>query len=71
MRGAGAVIHSHGMESCIVTMMNPYAKEFKVNSLIEHYIKCACVFFRFASLYLFYFHKIIFTFCLNAISYCI
>ncbi|KAJ1685628.1 hypothetical protein LUZ63_017018 [Rhynchospora breviuscula] len=33
MRGAGAVIHSHGMESCIVTMMNPSAKEFKMTHM--------------------------------------
>lgn len=31
MRNAGAVIHSHGMESCLVTMLNPLAKEFRVN----------------------------------------
>lgn len=30
MRNAGAVIHSHGMESCLVTMINPSAKEFRV-----------------------------------------
>lgn len=29
-RNAGAVIHSHGMESCLVTMMDPLAKEFRV-----------------------------------------
>lgn len=27
---AGAVIHSHGMESCLVTMINPFLKEFRV-----------------------------------------
>ena len=31
MRNAGAVIHSHGMESCLVTMINPQAKEFRVS----------------------------------------
>ena len=31
MRNAGAVIHSHGMESCLVTMLNPQAKEFRVS----------------------------------------
>lgn len=31
MRNAGAVIHSHGMESCIVTMIDPLSKEFRVN----------------------------------------
>jgi hypothetical protein len=35
MRGAGAVIHSHGMETCIATMLNPGAKEFRVNPLIQ------------------------------------
>ncbi|KAJ4841905.1 hypothetical protein Tsubulata_011238 [Turnera subulata] len=30
MRDAGAVIHSHGMESCLVTIINPSSKEFKV-----------------------------------------
>lgn len=30
MRDAGAVIHSHGMESCIVTMILPFSKEFRV-----------------------------------------
>ncbi|KAK4714736.1 hypothetical protein R3W88_020643 [Solanum pinnatisectum] len=29
MLNAGAVIHSHGMESCLVTMLNPLAKEFQ------------------------------------------
>lgn len=31
MRNAGAVIHSHGMESCLVTMLKPQAKEFRVS----------------------------------------
>lgn len=30
MLDAGAVIHSHGMESCLVTMINPSQKEFRV-----------------------------------------
>lgn len=30
MCNAGAVIHSHGMESCLVTMINPFLKEFRV-----------------------------------------
>lgn len=30
MRNAGAVIHSHGMESCLVTMINSFSKEFRV-----------------------------------------
>ncbi|KAH7293000.1 hypothetical protein KP509_28G007500 [Ceratopteris richardii] len=33
MRKAGAVIHSHGMESCLVTMMNPGAKEFRITHM--------------------------------------
>lgn len=31
MRDAGAVIHSHGIESCLVTMINPLSKEFRVS----------------------------------------
>ena len=31
MRKAGAVIHSHGLESCLATMINPGAKEFRVS----------------------------------------
>lgn len=31
MRDAGAVIHSHGIETCLVTMLNPHAKEFRVS----------------------------------------
>ena len=30
MRNAGAVIHSHGLESCLATMIDPTAKEFRV-----------------------------------------
>ncbi|KAK4439179.1 putative bifunctional methylthioribulose-1-phosphate dehydratase/enolase-phosphatase E1 1 [Sesamum alatum] len=33
MRNAGAVIHSHGMESCLVTMLNPSAKEFRITHM--------------------------------------
>ncbi|KAK3118705.1 hypothetical protein QOZ80_9BG0704740 [Eleusine coracana subsp. coracana] len=33
MRGAGAVIHSHGIETCIATMLNPGAKEFKISHM--------------------------------------
>ncbi|KAL1813060.1 hypothetical protein ACET3Z_023125 [Daucus carota] len=33
MRNAGAVIHSHGMESCIATMINPLAKEFRITHM--------------------------------------
>ncbi|GMQ10203.1 hypothetical protein CsSME_00053297 [Camellia sinensis var. sinensis] len=33
MRNAGAVIHSHGMESCLVTMINPLAKEFRITRM--------------------------------------
>ncbi|MCO5608260.1 hypothetical protein L7F22_062466 [Adiantum nelumboides] len=32
MRKAGAVIHSHGMESCLATMINPAAKEFRMRA---------------------------------------
>ncbi|GLT83333.1 hypothetical protein SLE2022_016280 [Rubroshorea leprosula] len=33
MRNAGAVIHSHGMESCLVTMINPLSKEFHITHM--------------------------------------
>ncbi|XP_038686718.1 probable bifunctional methylthioribulose-1-phosphate dehydratase/enolase-phosphatase E1 [Tripterygium wilfordii] len=33
MRNAGAVIHSHGMESCLVTMLNPSSKEFRITHM--------------------------------------
>ncbi|GAA0150275.1 dehydratase [Lithospermum erythrorhizon] len=33
MRNAGAVIHSHGMESCLATMINPFSKEFRVTHM--------------------------------------
>ncbi|CAI0440910.1 unnamed protein product [Linum tenue] len=33
MRDAGGVIHSHGMESCLVTMLNPSAKEFRITHM--------------------------------------
>ncbi|KAK2968438.1 hypothetical protein RJ640_004444, partial [Escallonia rubra] len=33
MRNAGAVIHSHGMESCLVTMINPLSKEFRITHM--------------------------------------
>ncbi|MQL86001.1 hypothetical protein Taro_018515 [Colocasia esculenta] len=33
MRNAGAVIHSHGMESCLVTMLLPSAKEFRITHM--------------------------------------
>ncbi|KAJ8422792.1 hypothetical protein Cgig2_023274 [Carnegiea gigantea] len=33
MRNAGAVIHSHGMESCLVTMINPTVKEFRITHM--------------------------------------
>ncbi|KAG5046947.1 putative bifunctional methylthioribulose-1-phosphate dehydratase/enolase-phosphatase E1 [Glycine soja] len=33
MCDAGAVIHSHGIESCLVTMLNPLAKEFKITHM--------------------------------------
>ncbi|XP_077226773.1 haloacid dehalogenase-like hydrolase family protein isoform X4 [Tasmannia lanceolata] len=38
MRNAGAVIHSHGMESCLITMINPLSKQFrKPTSALLHY----------------------------------
>lgn len=33
MRDAGAVIHSHGIESCLATMINPSAKEFRITHM--------------------------------------
>ncbi|KAL5571148.1 hypothetical protein UlMin_020745 [Ulmus minor] len=33
MCNAGAVIHSHGMEACIVTMINPFSKEFRITHM--------------------------------------
>eukprot|EP00268_Persea_americana_P020416 TRINITY_DN2059_c0_g1_i1.p1 TRINITY_DN2059_c0_g1~~TRINITY_DN2059_c0_g1_i1.p1 ORF type:complete len:522 (-),score=105.34 TRINITY_DN2059_c0_g1_i1:115-1680(-) len=33
MRNAGAVIHSHGMESCLATMLNPFSKEFRITHM--------------------------------------
>ncbi|KAJ0053657.1 hypothetical protein Pint_02283 [Pistacia integerrima] len=30
---AGAVIHSHGIEACLVTMMNPFSKEFRITHM--------------------------------------
>ncbi|XVE49946.1 hypothetical protein DITRI_Ditri01bG0122900 [Diplodiscus trichospermus] len=30
---AGAVIHSHGMEACLVTMINPFLKEFRITHM--------------------------------------
>lgn len=33
MLNAGAVIHSHGMEPCLVTMLNPLAKEFQITHM--------------------------------------
>ncbi|CAI9757032.1 unnamed protein product [Fraxinus pennsylvanica] len=33
MCNAGAVIHSHGMESCLVTMINPLLKEFRITHM--------------------------------------
>ncbi|KAL9444069.1 hypothetical protein AB3S75_017281 [Citrus x aurantiifolia] len=32
-RDAGAVIHSHGIESCLVTMINPMSKEFRITHM--------------------------------------
>ncbi|XP_062169471.1 probable bifunctional methylthioribulose-1-phosphate dehydratase/enolase-phosphatase E1 1 [Alnus glutinosa] len=33
MRNAGAVIHSHGIESCLVTMLEPLSKEFRITHM--------------------------------------
>ncbi|XP_050371194.1 probable bifunctional methylthioribulose-1-phosphate dehydratase/enolase-phosphatase E1 1 [Argentina anserina] len=33
MCNAGAVIHSHGIESCLVTMINPSSKEFRITHM--------------------------------------
>ncbi|XP_038989281.1 probable bifunctional methylthioribulose-1-phosphate dehydratase/enolase-phosphatase E1 1 [Phoenix dactylifera] len=33
MRSAGAVIHSHGMESCLATMIHPFLKEFRITHM--------------------------------------
>ncbi|OIW05276.1 hypothetical protein TanjilG_03665 [Lupinus angustifolius] len=33
MRDAGAVYHSHGIESCLVTMINPLSKEFRITHM--------------------------------------
>jgi methylthioribulose 1-phosphate dehydratase/enolase-phosphatase E1 len=33
MRDAGSVIHSHGMESCLVTMLDPLSKEFRITHM--------------------------------------
>ncbi|KAK8706211.1 hypothetical protein V6N13_049786 [Hibiscus sabdariffa] len=33
MRNAGAVIHSHGIESCLATMIDPQSKEFRITHM--------------------------------------
>lgn len=33
MRNAGAVIHSHGLESCLATMIHPLSKEFRITHM--------------------------------------
>ncbi|XP_078429261.1 haloacid dehalogenase-like hydrolase family protein [Wolffia australiana] len=33
MRDAGAVIHSHGLESCLVTMLRPFSNEFRITHM--------------------------------------
>ncbi|KAL8166210.1 hypothetical protein V2J09_007709 [Rumex salicifolius] len=33
LHNAGAIIHSHGMETCIVTMIKPGAKEFRITNM--------------------------------------
>ncbi|KAG7957275.1 hypothetical protein I3843_11G165600 [Carya illinoinensis] len=48
MCNAGAVIHSHGIESCLVTMINPLSKEFR----IEAYPKTTAVLVRNHGIYI-------------------
>lgn len=33
MRNAGAVIHTHGLESCLATMIHPHSKEFRITHM--------------------------------------
>jgi methylthioribulose 1-phosphate dehydratase/enolase-phosphatase E1 len=33
MRNAGAVIHSHGIEACLATMINPSSTEFRITHM--------------------------------------
>ncbi|KAM7495100.1 hypothetical protein LguiB_029709 [Lonicera macranthoides] len=33
IRNAGAVIHSHGMEACLVTMIHPFSKDFRITHM--------------------------------------
>ncbi|KAE8677068.1 putative Pyridoxal phosphate phosphatase-related protein [Hibiscus syriacus] len=33
MRNAGAVIHGHGIESCLATMIDPHSKEFRITHM--------------------------------------
>ena len=59
MRGAGAVIHSHGIETCIASMLDPGAKEFRVNPLVQDSFRL--------NIYLFVVQKTLFDFAdLNA-----
>ena len=59
MRGAGAVIHSHGIETCIASMLDPGAKEFRVNPLVQDSFRL--------NIYLFILQKTLFDFAdLNA-----
>lgn len=39
---AGSVIHSHGIESCLVTMINPSSKEFRVSFYYLQIVTCSC-----------------------------
>ncbi|XP_040990041.1 probable bifunctional methylthioribulose-1-phosphate dehydratase/enolase-phosphatase E1 isoform X3 [Juglans microcarpa x Juglans regia] len=48
MCNAGAVIHSHGVESCLVTMLHPLSKEFR----IEAYPKTTAVLVRNHGIYI-------------------
>lgn len=50
MRNAGAVVHSHGLESCLVTMLNPSAREFRVSPMcIPIYFLCPQLCYKFSS----------------------
>lgn len=37
MRNAGAVIHSHAMEACLITMIRPMSKDFQVMICLIHF----------------------------------
>jgi len=45
LRNAGAVIHSHGLESCLATMINPTATEFRVSFMLSSMLS-SCISMR-------------------------